>query len=1400
MDTGLVSDANKDFDSLINRAKEGSHYFVKSSPEEFQMKGPARTVKHISNVIDSLPVLGILSEIGLSQEENDQSEFREENQEAAINKQLNNMHQNLDLQDDMLVDICPKYFTTEFLAKLLVTFGKKTSIVDKDADTNLDAVKGIIKVTKKLVHQSKIDPCVLSRHVLSNLHVFSLHVIIEMADSQLISVKQWVCEFYKKSQLLDMKYQVVDYMKKPSSVENCSHSKLKKSMKFLLHMPMFNNVCSDYDKETRHSVNQAVCSIFEQLDFSQIFLDKHQCSTSSNDKFSLVLRISTETGDHHNNEKLQLFTLLLENMLKSGNNFIALEDTFVKHVDWLYQELDTRTTSVLQEMLLYLENDVILGAVKSSLKYSAVRFQRLLSLLSVWLICCEGAWKAVVELLRAQIDIAVEVRSEDYLKRCLLVARHCSLERLSGFPSYDDWFAEHIASLIGAFFTEERSLVGFYVNCLTSLLPVESKFFLNVQLSAVAKLQSLGKGIVSEYTNAGKTKISYTKDTRHDTNTNTKASSSMLSVQLSEFAVKDVEKAVCQYAATLKIPTGLLEVSVFRKSYFVGSFLPALLVPGLVKNDVNRQRFVEDLRKAGKIPSKVMHAYEQALEAYELEEVFCAADVKLDDLLEAVLKKVSELPGVAEVRRHAEEPKRRRIIMQSYLSSLSLHLRKLYDALNAGSTIESERYRFEGRVVSDILDNVCQVCATELSADNSSLKLLKSYMKMLGDHKGLQVMLEAKVLMLLRDELENLERYHLSGIACIIAACSNGCSEKNVGESIMESAVESVKRARTPFWLHKSLLFISDVFLFCNELYSDVIITSDEVIAITAISDSVIISDRVMKYFSLMLMRLKSMRIIMTNRSINDHDDSIKVISDAIALACSVEKLDAFKTYFSNNSILSADWLEFELALNPCFDLMSSFQKQDYYYHVINDMAATSTCSSDWMYLSVASKIVHVLLESGGVKTEPFKCADHCGTNWKYSQIIKTNQSSFNGMLSLLQSLNYKISFEGRHSDNLNALTSKWLLSAFEGWLKMAPSESGQFSTDRNNSSVDDTLVANKKVSTNQVSILCYILRSLPPATLFSTNCLSDLNSTSRNKRIYEVASFINDLAKFLLHGSCSFVLPCDLTECFVNAIISYCEFCSSSLGGRNNSGFDESVKRLLEASPVICVSIACHSKQDHIANRLEKCTSNELYCFKELLLLQQAISAETRFHGDASFSAQIIGICIFVLGSSIDGSLLRSNLVTVHRKETLQVVFDCFMIDLSKGLIEGTAMEKLPVALGIFKKIPGIALSVIEDVLENRDRLGLQDLRKIFTAGVCTLGMYPVAVLKVLALMDPLCLQNFACKPRGKDVIAKCIRRVESIVNDVTSEWPEALLLEPLSVAFLEDMERIAGRLKLIR
>ncbi|KAB7503566.1 Fanconi anemia group A-like protein, partial [Armadillidium nasatum] len=81
--------------------------------------------------------------------------------------------------------------------------------------------------------------------------------------------------------------------------------------------------------------------------------------------------------------------------------------------------------------------------------------------------------------------------------------------------------------------------------------------------------------------------------------------------------ISEVEAAILQYEETRKVPSFILEASIFQRNYYLTHFVPVLLKPrSLPDTPDSRMSLIEELHNLGKIPNKTYQNYKTQSKAF----------------------------------------------------------------------------------------------------------------------------------------------------------------------------------------------------------------------------------------------------------------------------------------------------------------------------------------------------------------------------------------------------------------------------------------------------------------------------------------------------------------------------------------------------------------------------------------------------------------------------------------------------------------------------------------------------------------------------------------------------------------------------------------------------------------
>ncbi|KAM7332305.1 hypothetical protein ACRRTK_009013 [Alexandromys fortis] len=259
---------------------------------------------------------------------------------------------------------------------------------------------------------------------------------------------------------------------------------------------------------------------------------------------------------------------------------LKVSDAIQMQKEWSFAKTCQELATLYCRVLVMLGPGESVGRLQEVLETQEVNWQYVLSCLSTLVVCFPEAQQLFKDWVASLMAHAFESYHLDSMVTAFLVVRQATLEGPFVFPSYADWFKESFGSSLGYHSCSKKALV-FLFKFLSDLVPWEPPRYMQVSVENLGLYEDL--------------------------------SSSGDVAEPQRQAMQDVEKAIVVFEQTGKIPMPVLEASIFRRSYYLSRFLPALLTPRVLPEvPDSRAAFVETLKRADKIPSSLYDAYCQA--------------------------------------------------------------------------------------------------------------------------------------------------------------------------------------------------------------------------------------------------------------------------------------------------------------------------------------------------------------------------------------------------------------------------------------------------------------------------------------------------------------------------------------------------------------------------------------------------------------------------------------------------------------------------------------------------------------------------------------------------------------------------------------------------------------------
>nr|XP_028595747.1 Fanconi anemia group A protein isoform X1 [Podarcis muralis] len=357
----------------------------------------------------------------------------------------------------------------------------------------------------------------------------------------------------------------------------------------------------------------------------------------------------------------QFFSHTLTQVLTYNAQLTAFEAIHLQR-DWSFARTSSVLTMLYRKLFVVFKAEELTHHLQLVLETSEVNWHHVLSCVSTLLVCHPQAQRLIKDLLDRLLKKAFEDYDLENMITAFIIVRQAALEGPAIFMSYAEWFKAAFGSTSGFHSSSKKALV-FLFKFLSELVPLEAPQYLKVHIMHPPFVPIKYRPFLLEYITLAKTRLADFKVAIEDMGLYEDLSSVKEAVQPHCQALHDVEKAIQIFENTGKIPTSVMEASIFRRSYYTSRFIPALLAPRVLpETPDSRMALIDSLKRAEKIPVNMYATYieeckavkEKLLQADESMEIE-ASDLREPlELLKAELDTLRLL--ITDQNKHDEVP------------------------------------------------------------------------------------------------------------------------------------------------------------------------------------------------------------------------------------------------------------------------------------------------------------------------------------------------------------------------------------------------------------------------------------------------------------------------------------------------------------------------------------------------------------------------------------------------------------------------------------------------------------------------------------------------------------------------------------------------------------------------
>nr|XP_048673020.1 Fanconi anemia group A protein isoform X2 [Caretta caretta] len=524
-------------------------------------------------------------------------------------------------------------------------------------------------------------------------------------------------------------------------------------------------------------------------------------------------------------ESLQQFFIHTLTEILTYNPLLKASDAIHMQREWSFARICPLLTTLYRKLFVAFSAEKLMCHLQQILETHEVNWQHVLSCFSTLVVCQTEAEQLVKDLLSSLLIKAFENYDMENMITAFLIARQAALEGPAVFMPYAEWFKVSFGNASGYHGSSKKALV-FLFEFLSELVPFEAPQYLKVHIMHPPFVPTKYRPFLLEYITLAKTRLADLKVAIEDMGLYEDLSSTKEAVQPQSQALEDVEKAIRIFENTGKIPTSVMEASIFRRPYYTSHFIPALLMPRVLPEiPDSRIVFIDSLKRADKIPPNLYSRYVQACHSLKEKHLQDGSiEIETDHLKEPVEQLKAELDElimlITDQSKHDAVPAQIALISERLMTVLG-HRNNENEAASFNSLIQlnicSPKLEQQDQCVIDLLlTSFCQnlIAASYFNPPDRQGLCLSLFVKMICGHRRVLPALLTRLCQLIYHQGPSLNDAHVLGLAAFMIHLNESKSlipEVNIGSKVASAKGLSV----TEYWNHLLVCRTGESLAFC---------------------------------------------------------------------------------------------------------------------------------------------------------------------------------------------------------------------------------------------------------------------------------------------------------------------------------------------------------------------------------------------------------------------------------------------------------------------------------------------------------------------------------------------------------------------------------------------------------